>query len=1378
MIMAPPSDASDGRIGNRLFGRDRENQAFSSVFNQLKHGSASRVVLLHGPAGIGKSALIRSFQRTVGACRHTFAKGKCTRAQHQPQLFPFAEAMVQLINGVLIGDDAALRHIRQTLLSAVRGDEAILGDVIPEIHQVIGHGWRRPELPITLVQSRICASLSAAIGVFAQPASPLILAIDDIQWADSLSLSFIETFARALPANLLLILSFRDPWSDDTPPDPQFARLIETLGSDAIDMPVSPMSRAAINDLMIARFGDFDPHIAWLAAELGETTGGNPFSLVQRLYWLGEEGAIVFDHSRQHWTGRRGVIMDSVHREGEHDLLRTRLARLPAMLQHLLDVMALIAVPAPVWLIAEILGCPAEMLTEPLTLLEDGRFVRRSDTHFAMFHDRVLDAVMARIAPADKARTQVAASSAILRHLDGLSPDWQFRAASLLQEAVFAGALPRPEDRVSGARHLLSNARINRDRGALDIAARFVNAFRTLADPAWWNAQYPMMVAGEVLDLDILLANGLVELASGRLDLLEQRVQTDDDRARALQFRARVQTVRSDYDGAIRAALSGLALLGVHVPRYPTQDECDTLQRRLEHLLAQRDIADLVNLPQCEDPRALLVSQLLAALLPALFDSPNIRYYHVALLVEFTLCNGICPASPYGLAWYGVTVADAYQCYAQGMALGRVAIAIIDRYGFEAGRTETLVAIDQLSPWVEPISACLGWVDAAIKAGQASGDLGMTCYARNHLISDLLHVGAPLDDVEREADKALHLTRQIAFTDIEQLVSAQRAFVRLLRDGDTPPPVDETIRSPATLYWVHLYRAVGAYLTGDDAAALYHFSALEPVEWALPAHIDMTQRTLFTALSLARALPSAQARTKIEPHRRKLQMWAELNPDTFLPKLLLIDGELARLSGDIPGAQVAFDASARLCAALPHSRALAHELASRLGGETGLPETAELHRKAAVEHYLRWGAYAKAESLDALRHRDPDGRQRPAILTMTSEQALTLSRTWFDEPGLSLLRKRILADFMDLCQAKSGSILSIDDSGVQRVATAGEPDQADRGDRPDTLRQVEISRWRKITLIFEAPRLLTLPLLQKGDLIGAIELHDHDLDQALLFRQEQVLKLLAAQAEIALTTAELQSRLAIEADRATAVQNSLRLARIDMARNSHWISLGEFTATLSHEINQPLSGIALNTAASRRWLLRDPPVIAEAMQGLDAIAVAAERAADIVRAMKALTRQEPPSLGPVDINALVREVCAILENEIHQSGVAVSILPTAGDPCIMGDKVQLQQVILNLFINALDALEANERSDRKIAVAVSADSDKVSLRIEDSGPGIPDHLVERIFMPLVTSKQKGTGMGLAICKSIVTSHKGDIRLVPLTRRGCCFVLDLPLAQPA
>lgn len=384
------------------------------------------------------------------------------------------------------------------------------------------------------------------------------------------------------------------------------------------------------------------------------------------------------------------------------------------------------------------------------------------------------------------------------------------------------------------------------------------------------------------------------------------------------------------------------------------------------------------------------------------------------------------------------------------------------------------------------------------------------------------------------------------------------------------------------------------------------------------------------------------------------------------------------------------------------------------------------------------------------------------ILSLTAEQAIAVSRDWFHQTSIQPLRETILRQVIAWCAADAGAIVKFQQEGTATVALSGEDAQA-------------LATPGKTGALWTPDR-LTIPLVRDGAAIGEIRLRGHALAAPLPPPQERVLELLAAQAEIALSVAHLHIRLAEEADRAARTQTALRTARVELARNGHWAALAEFSANLAHEINQPLAGIALHAAATRRWLDRDPPMVAEAVHGLREIASATERAADIVRALKLLTRPEPTSFFPLPLNALVQEVRDILDTEVEQSGVTVAFTPAADDPVVMGNEVQLQQVVMNLVINALEALADNAPGNRNLRIGVSRHDGCARITVSDNGPGIRPDLADTLFAPLVTSRKTGMGMGLAICRSIVATHKGTIAVASTDDGGpgCRFVVDLPM----
>lgn len=1366
-------------MGRRLFGRDRESRQLIEAFARVRDGHGGEVALIRGPAGIGKSSLAKVLESPLDETPHLFATGKCLWSGQQAPLRPFAEILGAIIETALVSDEARLTVLRELVMDSVQGSEALLGHLVPELFHMIGYGWRNPDLPAKLAQNRIAEAMIAALTAFLRDQRAAVIVVDDLQWGDDLTFQVLDRLAAALPANLLLVLAFRE--GEDA--DERIAPLVETLREHVVDLPLGPIDRDQVGDLVGARLPGAEADIGWLSDILNEASGGNPFSILQRLRLLDEEGMLLPPPGNRHWRHDRKRIRLAVDRESEQAIVQRRLGNLCPARQHLLGVLALLGAACPPALLADLVEIDETHLLGELAALCGMELVRRTDAGFAIFHDRVLDAAIEGMGRAGRVRLQVMLAVGLGRHRARLSADWHCRAALLAREAVLSGETVREDEAGAIATLLVETGRMLRGQGAVEQAADLVGAFRLVLAAKPDALPYGVRYDGLCLDLELLLARGLVDLACVRVHDLEELAQTVPHRARALYWRARVQAVRSDYDGAIEAALAGLSLLGRTVPRHPDKDLCRALRQRLDTRLAAFDPTALADLPLCVDEDALLVSQLLSALLPALFDSEDLRFLHLALIVEFTLDHGVSPASPYGLSWYGVMLAHHFDRYAQGLALGLAALALIDRHGFEASRTETLVAIDQLSPWTEPPQACLGWINRAIRSGNASGDLGMTCYARNHFVSDLLFAGAPLDQVEAEAQSGLALTRMIAFSDIEQLIAAQRDFVRLVRYGEPFPPMDRLARSPVTRYWLHLSRGMGHYLAGDAQAALREFEALAPEEWAVPAHIDISQSTLFTALSLARMPDRDAAIAAMVPHLDRLRGWASINPGTFLVRLHLVEGEMARLSGRPREAITAFDAALTHAGSFTGLRALAHELASRLCAEEGLAPTAMLHHAAAIEHYERWGATAKARSLGERGLGRTLRVNGVPLAHIVGDEMAVRARGWMGEPDLGAIRREVLKFAASLCDAASARLIRLEEGGFRVVAHWDGDGFRENGavsldaERPCALAAAQlaaISASGTVALGLSPPWLLCIPLTRGGDLVGAVQVEGHGLREALLASQLRTLDLFASLAEMALRNGMLRQRLDEESARLGDMQDALRAARVELARNSQWTALGEFTAALAHEINQPLSSIALHAAAARRWIDRESPDLDETRHAIRGISTAADRAAEIVRALKMLTRQDGPDMAPLALDHLVETTCDMMGPQIRQHETRLEVQLDPADPMILGDGVQLRQVLANLMGNALDALDQMPVGDRLLQIAVGTTGDKAFLRVRDNGPGIPDHLGKTIFLPMVTSKTRGMGMGLVICKSIISAHKGHIRLQENEGTGTTFLCEFPL----
>jgi C4-dicarboxylate-specific signal transduction histidine kinase len=230
--------------------------------------------------------------------------------------------------------------------------------------------------------------------------------------------------------------------------------------------------------------------------------------------------------------------------------------------------------------------------------------------------------------------------------------------------------------------------------------------------------------------------------------------------------------------------------------------------------------------------------------------------------------------------------------------------------------------------------------------------------------------------------------------------------------------------------------------------------------------------------------------------------------------------------------------------------------------------------------------------------------------------------------------------------------------------------------------------------------------------------------------------------------------------------------REEVARLSRVGALGEISGSLAHELNQPLSAILHNAESARRLLERRPPdprVAAEACA--DAIA-ATLRAREVVQRLRAFLERGETCHATLKPDDLVAEVLDMLASELRERGIAVEFTP-GGGPEISGDRVQLQQVLLNLFLNAAEAMQDQTIGTRRLRVTTAELRDKMEIRVSDSGRGLPD-LDQDIFEPFVTTKAHGLGMGLAVCRTIARAHGGKISGISLPEGGALFTVELPL----
>ncbi|WP_167620142.1 sensor histidine kinase [Paracoccus ravus] len=239
-------------------------------------------------------------------------------------------------------------------------------------------------------------------------------------------------------------------------------------------------------------------------------------------------------------------------------------------------------------------------------------------------------------------------------------------------------------------------------------------------------------------------------------------------------------------------------------------------------------------------------------------------------------------------------------------------------------------------------------------------------------------------------------------------------------------------------------------------------------------------------------------------------------------------------------------------------------------------------------------------------------------------------------------------------------------------------------------------------------------------------------------------------------------------------QTRLAQAEQDLARAVRVSTMGALTASIAHEVNSPLAAIVSSSEAALRWLGRDAPDLAEAREAIGNALAAATRARSVVEQTRAFLSNSSTSAAPQDLAAIVRDSVLLIERELRAHGVSVHIDAPDGLPLVTADRVNMQQVMVNLMMNAAQAMK-DSTGKRDLTIALRPEGESVRVEIRDKGPGIPPDRLHSVFQPFYSTREGGMGMGLAICKSCIEAHGGRIWASASPDRGAVFHFELPMA---
>ncbi|GAB2890751.1 AAA family ATPase [Paraburkholderia jirisanensis] len=1384
----------------KLYARGRELQRLAVATDDVNHGAA-RCVLLRGAAGSGKSSLANRHLSRLSPERHWLAISKCEPAMQGVPYAGLARALEYLIRPLLGASDVELERWRTRLQSALDGQGRVLLPFVPALERIVGIQPALPQLTSTEEKDRLIRVVTSLFRVLASAEQTIVLFFDDLHWSDDGTLRVFEYLAsRASVPHLLVIGSLRD---DGVVAQHLTDTVASQQGVDCIAL--QPFTVPDVAALLSDLLHDDQHHVAALASLITSKTYGNPYFTIQFILALAQEGLVAF-RSDGTCAWELAPIKAKGYTTNVVDLLLGQIRLLPVRCRKTMHLLSCLGRSAHVDVLAQVANVSNERIYGMLAPALDAKLVQRLDDVYSFAHDRILETAYLTLADeAKRGATHLQIGRRLGKALSTAHREHQlFEVVSHLNRG--ARLIDDPQERHELAALNLEAGLLAKGATAYGEALTYLRcAVEMLSGAAQVNEAELQTAELHLAECEFI--NGHLDEANLRLSLLAERGVDLACAAEIARLRVALCTARDRSDLAVGIGLMYLRKAGIEIPAHPTEAEVIGQYQRLLARIGERPLDAFRDQPEMRDPVWQRTLQVLADLIPpALFTSPNLPNLIALHMAHISFEHGVSDASCYGYICVS-EVARRADDFRMCVAFAELGLHLVDVRGFARYKARVHMLFGLVQSWTRPVRDALPYLRMAFDEAMQAGDITFAAYCRRNLISPMLVYGAPLAEVRQLAYESLAFARGTGFALVIDAIRAQISYVDTLRGARpnsawwTDDEADEHTHRPISVfsYWTHRMQA--HLIFGNLAAAVDAQSRIAGLVWASSGHYETGIFVLFSALVHAAACGASKGRARtrhlaqLNTYAQQLDAWARHAPANFRDGATLVAAEIARIERRVADAIRLYDQAIEYAREQQflHNEALASELAAQFHLGLGAKTSAHAYLRGARQAYLAWGADAKVGQLDlaypdlvtSQEHDGPAGLESQLDIAAVIIATRALSR----ETLLTRLIETLLRCTLEYAGGQRCVLVAIhgNELGIEAEAQVrGHTVNVQMCSRVVAPTDVPLALLRTVIRTGELmvlgdaqtarewsgdlymrevqPRsVLCLPLLNQSRMVGLLYAENNLAPNAFTPERTAVLSVLSTHAAISLENARVSER--------------LQTAQAELARAGRLTAMGELVASIVHEVNQPLTAANTGAHAALRWLKRDQPDVAEALYTLDRVAADTTRAANIIRGLLSLAKKTAPEKQCFDLNESVREVLQLLRREIAHHEIDIDDRAIAGELKAYGDRVQLQQVVMNLVMNAIDAMSDSPAVLRKLRLASAPCVDgRIRVTVADNGPGIDATVMGKVFEPFVTTKSTGMGMGLSICRSIVEAHGGDLIVSANEPHGACFEFIIAAAD--
>jgi predicted ATPase/signal transduction histidine kinase/CheY-like chemotaxis protein len=1075
------ADASDRfAIPQKLYGRSGEIRALLDAFQRIAQGR-SECVLVTGYSGIGKTSLIRELYKPITRRSGFFVAGKFDLLQRATPYSALAAACAELVKQLLTRSKQELVRWQRALLEALGPNGRILIDLIPELELVIGPQPPAEALGPSEAQNRLNFVFCRFLRVFCQPAHPLVIFLDDLQWADAATLRLLEPMMSSEDISHFLFLgAYRDNEVDSAHP---LATVLQGLAGQGITIHQIHLHPLGLVDMaqMLADTLHCSPDSVRALAELVlRRTGGNPFFIGEFLKTLHEEGLLRFDAAAAGWRWDMAGIEETPVTDSVAELLSPKLRRFPEETQELLRLAACIGNHFELETIAIIADRSlAESTRILMAAVREGYILPAAEPEvmgtetqepqlfireYRFAHDRVQQAAYALIPVEQRMAMHLDIGRLLLTRL---SPEEREERLFELVDHLDLGRLlittlaaGHPVTPVELARLNLAAGRRAREAAAYAAAARYLAIGLELAGDAW-DEHHDLVLSLHLEGATAEYCHGDFERSQVLIDAALRKATSVVVKARLYEMLIIQHANQAKYEEAFRVARVALELLGQTLPHGHAL--AAALERELAHnrqLLGDRPIASLVDAPEMDDELHRAAIAILGAVTVAAFYSYAEMFDFIGVrMVNLMLEHGQSAAGVLGYVSYATTLSGTrFGDYQRGYQFGLLALRLADRFQSAAAKCRAGTGLSgSTMTWVRPFAEAYPISIESFEAGLQSGELQ---YASFNLVTRLLlhfHHDMNLERFLDESSAGVRFSKRNNNALVTNTLEGLRMVAAHLSDrrgrddiASMEADADYIARcrqesSLLSLGFYHVAKCHALYLDQEYERALDAALEAEKLSSYMGGMISLAVLNFYHSLCLTALYPQGSPEQQreswrtLESHQEQMKIWADRCSENFGHMYLLVAAEMARITGDHLGAMERYAqaiASAEENEFRQHV-ALANELAARFFLARGQTQYASFHARDAHYSYALWGAKRKLAKLEAqhgqlLMHPRQDGvapgeprtiTALPTTSTTSTSEQLNMASVIKASQAISsqLVLDELLAELMKIIIENAGA---------------------------------------------------------------------------------------------------------------------------------------------------------------------------------------------------------------------------------------------------------------------------------------------------------------------------------------------------------------------